>query len=172
MSKPPPAILEPDVAGKLLQKALASAEVAKTPLTIADAAARSGLSLRDAERGLHWLSAEYRGALRVTDQGELLFLFPHGFTQPWVTRDRMSRFFDKAGRVIAGVGRFIVRAWLTVVLLGYVAIFLAIVIGLTVAQSNNNNRSRGGFGGGLIYVVLRVLGDALFWTFHPFSPFA
>jgi hypothetical protein len=169
VSKPPPALLEPAVAGKLLQKALGDV---KAPLTIADAAAKSGLALRDAERGLHWLSAEYRGTLRVTDQGELLFGFPTGFTQPWVTRDAISRFFDKAGKVLVGVGRFVVRAWLTIVLLAYVAIFLAVVIGLTVAQSNSNNRSRSSFDGGLIYVVLRVLGDALFWTFHPFSPFA
>jgi hypothetical protein len=174
VSKAPPALLEPAVAGKLLEKALggASGGGPKSPLTIADAAAKSGLALRDAERGLHWLSAEYRGALRVTDQGELLFVFPHGFAQPWVTRDATARFFQKAGKVLAGVGRFVVRAWLTIVLLAYVGIFLAAVIGLTVAQSNNNNRSRGGFGGGLIYVVLRVLADALFWTFHPFSPFA
>ena len=173
MSNHPPALLEPEVAGKLLQKALEKADKQPlAPLTVADAATRSGLSLRDAERGLHWLSAEYRGALRVTDQGELLFVFPHGFAQPWVTRDAVSRFFDRAGHVLAGVGRFVVRAWLTVVLLAYVAIFLAVVIGLTVAQSNGNNRSRGNFGGGLVFVVLRVLGDALFWTFHPFSPFA
>ena len=45
------------------------------PLTVADATAPSGLPLRDAERGLHELVAEYRGHLRVTDEGELLYSF-------------------------------------------------------------------------------------------------
>src|SRR5205823_2988450 len=119
------------------------------------------------------LVREYRGQLRVTDKGELLFVFPTMFTQPWKTRDALSSFFARIGRGIAGVGRFVVRAWLTIALLGYVAIFLAIAIGLMFASAsgNNNNRNRGGaFGGELVYVVLRVLGDALFWTFHPFSP--
>jgi hypothetical protein len=162
--------MDPPAAAKVLLAAIAHPE---KPLTLADAAAQSGLALRDAERGLHELVREYRGQLRVTDKGELLFVFPTRFTQPWKTRDALSSFFARIGRGIVGVGRFVVRAWLTIALLGYVAIFLAVAIGLMFASanSNNNNRSRGGaLPGELIYVVLRVLGDALFWTFHPFSP--
>ena len=162
--------MEPAAAAKVLRAAIAHPE---KPQTIADAAAQSGLALRDAERGLHELVREYRGQLRVTDKGELLFLFPTKFTQPWKTRDALSDFFARIGRGLAGLGRFVVRAWLTIALLGYVAIFLAVAIGLMFASANgnNNNRNRSvGVPGELIYVVLRVLGDALFWTFHPFSP--
>jgi hypothetical protein len=55
-----------------------------------------------------------------------------------------------------------------------VAIFLAVLVGMMFANQNDRGDRRGGRmpGGGLIFVLLRVLGDALFWTFHPFSPFA
>jgi hypothetical protein len=144
------------------------------PLTIADAATKSGLALRDAERGLHFLSAEYRGQLRVTDKGELLFVFPTRFEKPWVTRDWLSRVAGKVGRFFAGLMRFIVRAWLTIVLLAYVAVFLAIVIGLVFARASNNssNDRDNGQGGRIVVSILRVVADALFWTFHPFSPFS
>jgi hypothetical protein len=165
-----PGLLSPPDAGRALAKALTDP---RAPLTVADAAAASGLALRDAERGLQWLSAEYRGHLRVTESGELLFVFPNGFTKPWETKDRISGLLSAMGRGAMGALRFIVRAWVMIVLVGYVAIFLAAVIGLMFANQGDRNDRRGRLPGGeLAAVFLRVLADALFWTFHPFSPFA
>jgi hypothetical protein len=141
--------------------------------TIADAAAKGGLAFRDAEAGLHALLSEYRGHLRVTSEGELLFRFPAGFTKPWETRTRIAETWERTARVLLGVGRFVVRAWLSIVLIAYALIFLALVIGLMFARSNDSRDSRGGVGGfELGWVFFRIVSDALFWTFHPFSPFA
>jgi hypothetical protein len=156
-------------AAKVLEGALAGH---RGDLTIADASAKSGLPLRDAERGLHALVSEYRGHLRVTSEGELLFRFPNGFTKPWETRTKIQNALRKAGKTLVGVGRFVVRAWIAIVLIAYVAIFVALMIAMMFAQSNDNRRSRSSFGDGLAFVFLRIVGDALFWTFHPFSPFA
>jgi hypothetical protein len=170
VSTPSPTFMDPAEAGRQLQAALKDP---RTPVTIADAATMSGLALRDADRGLHWLSSEYRGHLRVSESGELVFLFPNGFTKPWETRDRFSRIFGAIGRGAMGALRLIVRAWVMVVLLGYVALFLAVVIGMMFANQNDRGGRRGRLPGGeLGLVFLRVLADALFWTFHPFSPFA
>jgi hypothetical protein len=166
-----PTSLEPEDAAKTL---IGSLPDPRSPHTVADAAAASGLALRDAERGLTWLTQEYRGHLRVTDGGDLLYLFPFGFTQPWKTHDALARAGAAVSRAAVGALRFIVRAWLMIVLLAYVAIFLAILIGMTFASQNSRDDRRGSSGGlsGVGFVLLRVLGDALFWTFHPFSPFA
>jgi hypothetical protein len=166
--------MSPPEAGRALAKALTDTRPhPPTPLTVADAAAASGLALRDAERGLQWLSAEYRGHLRVSESGELVFIFPSGFTKPWETRDRVSRVLSSIGRAAMGALRFIVRAWVMIVLVGYVAIFVAVLIGMMFANQNGRNDRRGRLPGGeLAFVFLRVLSDALFWTFHPFSPFA
>jgi hypothetical protein len=130
--------------------------------TIADATAKSGLALRDAERGLHALVSEYRGHLRVTSEGDLLFRFPNGFTKPWLVRSTIERAADAAARGFIGALRFVVRAWITIVLVAYVAIFLAIMIGLLFARgSSDDRRDRGDFGFGG-YIVFRVLADALF----------
>jgi hypothetical protein len=154
---------------------------AKTPapenltLTVADAAAQTGLALRDAESGLKWLSTEYRGQLRVTSEGELVHVFPSGFAKPWEgpeTRRRMAR---AVGRALMGTLRFVVRAWVAIVLVGYAALFLALLLGLTFARQGNDSNSRrddGLPGGALAYAFFRVVGDALFWTFHPWSPFS
>jgi hypothetical protein len=163
--------MAPAKAGGILQEKLDP----KVPVTVADAAARGGLALRDAEAGLTWLSSEYRGQLRVTADGDLVHLFPTGFTKPWESRDARRRLFGAIGRGAVGLMRFVVRAWVAIVLVGYAAIFLALILGMTFAQQNNDSRSRdrdGLPGGAIAYAFLRVLGDALFWTFHPWSPFS
>jgi len=162
--------MDPRAAAKVLEGSLRDPG---KPLTIADAATQSGLALRDAERGLHALTSEYRGHLRVTEDGDLLFLFPYGFTKPWETRDAVAAALRAIGRGASGVARFLVRAWLTIAIFAYAAIFLGILIGLTLARQGSSSSRDDGFpGASLVYVVFRVLGDALFWTFHPFSPLA
>lgn len=140
--------------------------------TVADAAAASGLSLARAEEGLHELVSEYRGHLRVTEDGDILFRFPHGFTKPWETTDAFARFFARIGSGFAGVLRFIVRAWVAIVLVGYVAIFVALAIAMLFARSGSDRESRSSGGGWIVYGLFRMVSEALFWTFHPFSPFA
>jgi hypothetical protein len=145
----------------------------QNPLTVADAAAKAGLALRDAESGLTWLSSEYRGQLRVTSEGQLVHVFPTGFTKPWETYDAMRRIWRAAAKGLAGAVRFMVRAWVAVVLVAYAAIFVALILGMTFARQGNDSRRNDGLpGGALAYAFLRVVGDALFWTFHPWSPFS
>src|ERR1700733_11978920 len=160
--------MEPHEAAKVLEGALKDP---RAPVTVADAAAASGLALRDAERGLNWLTSTYRGHLRVTEEGQLLHFYPYGFTKPWETRDRVRDALRATGRVMGGVARFVVRAWLTIAIFAYAGAFLAILLGLMLARQGSS--SRDDFpGSALLYVVFRVLADALFWTFHPFSPLA
>ncbi len=145
-----------------------------TPLTVADAAAKAGLALRDAESGLQWLSKEYRGQLRVTSEGQLVHVFPTGFSKPWEVREAWQRTLDATGHALLATVRFVVRAWVAIVLVGYVAVFVALILGLTFArQGNDSRRSNDGLpGGALAYGLMRVVSDALFWTFRPWSPFS
>src|SRR4051794_22421400 len=63
----PPESMEPDAAANVIRETLPAT---RSPVTVADVAARCGLPLRDADRGLHWLLSEYRGHLRVTAEGD------------------------------------------------------------------------------------------------------
>lgn len=161
-----PKFMDPPKAAAALRSVLDP----RAMVTVADASAKSGLALRDAERGLQALTHEYRGQLRVTGEGELVYRFPFGFDKPWETRDAIDRFFGKVSRGFVGVMRFVARAWIAIVLVGYVAVFVALMLAMMFAsRSNDNNNSRRSTGG--FEVLFRVLADAMFWTFHPFSPF-
>ncbi|MEI8258359.1 MAG: hypothetical protein WCJ30_22005, partial [Deltaproteobacteria bacterium] len=141
------------------------------PVTIADAATRSGLPLREAERGLHWLTREYRGHLRVTNDGDLLFLFPHGFTRPWVVPTALGNAARAVGRGAKKVVRFALRAWLSIVMLLYVLAFVAVLVVMLVGSSTgSDDRKSSSKGGGLLNVIggmLRMLAEVMFWTSRP-----
>ena len=158
--------MEPAAAADVLQRKIADPT---RPMTIADASVASGLALRDAESGLHWLTSEYRGHLRVTEDGDLVHVFPNGFTKPWESREATWRVLSSIGKTLLGVGRFIVRAWLLIAMIAYALIFVAVILALTFARGSND-RDGGSMGFGLLGGLLRAIGDAMFWTFHPFSP--
>jgi hypothetical protein len=144
------AVLEPRLAGF------------RGDLTVADGAARGGLALRDAEVGLRWLASERGGQLKATETGELLYAFPAGLVEP-ERPGGLTRFLRAAGRALTSVGRFVVRAWVSVVMVTYALGFVAVAIALA--------SSREGEGAGDALVgVLDVIVEALYWTFHPFSP--
>ena len=168
--------MDPAKAGEAIRAKVEANPPAAGPLTVTltapDASAKTGLPLRDAESGLKWLSSEYRGQLRVTNDGDLVHVFPTGFTKPWVGAEARRRMTRAVGRAVAGALRFVVRAWVAVVLVSYAAIFLALLIGMTLARQADSRNDRGLPGGALAYGFLRVVGDALFWTFHPWSPFS
>jgi hypothetical protein len=154
-------------AADVLRRTLANPE---KPFTVADASVASGLPLRDAEAGLNLLTSEYRGHLRVTEDGDLVHLFPTGFTKPWQTQEFLAKVAGTVGRALVAVGRFVVRAWLLIVMVSYALLFLALMIGLTVTRQGSSDDRNGSAGLGIVAALFRMLADALFWTFHPFSP--
>lgn len=157
--------MDPSAAADVLRRTLPHPE---RPMTVADASVASGLAFRDTEAGLTWLTSEYRGHLRVTEDGDLLHFFPHGFHKPWEASLRRSRALRAAGRTALAAGRFIVRAWLLVAMVGYAVALLALIVGLTVARQGGERGA--GHGLSIVGALFRAIGDALFWTFHPFSP--
>jgi hypothetical protein len=145
---------------KVLEKTLARA---KGELTVADAAAQSGLPLRDAEEGLRYLAIEFGGHLAATEKGEVLYSFPRGLERPPEKR-WWRRGLRAIGNGVLGLGRFVVRAWVSIVLVGYALAFLALLIAMALKSDRDDGP------GEAIGIVLRVIAEALYWTFHPFSP--
>ncbi len=155
--------LAPDAAADALREALAGH---KGDLTIADAAARSGLALRDAELGLHRLLQLHRGHLSVTQRGELLFRFPNGLVRQFAGAQAMLRWLGGAG---LGVLRWTARLGLTLFLLGYgslAALGISLGIALAIAALTEDATPFEGVGY-ILWGVLELFSDALYWSFHP-----
>ena len=140
-------------------------------ITLADVATKTGLSLGDAKEGLTHLLAEFRGGLMATADGELLYSFPSGFAEPWERQEKWDLLVQKVKKSVLGVMKLVVRAWISIVMVAYVVIFALILIALTFSKSSEREE-RSSFSGGLMtHMLMRMVLDAIFWTFHPFSPF-
>lgn len=134
----------------------------KGDLTVADGAARAGLSLRDAEAALRVLASERGGHLAATEKGEVVYSFPRGLVAPKAP-GALARAARAVGRGLASVGRFVVRAWVSVVMVGYVVVFAGVALALA-AKSDDNDV------GDVLAAIFRVVFEAFYWTVHPFSP--
>ncbi|HEY0137135.1 MAG TPA: hypothetical protein VGB85_23790 [Nannocystis sp.] len=158
----PARTLEPAAAAEVLRGALGEH---RGDLTIADAAARAGLALRDAELGLHALLRAQRGHLSVTASGELLFRFPEGLQRQHTTAMRIAR---AVGGGALAVARWSARIALTVFLLGYSVLFVLVMfvgaIALAFAAESEDPAVAIGY---LLWHVVELLGDALYWSVHP-----
>jgi hypothetical protein len=153
-------VKEKPPAAKVLEKTLARF---RGDLTVADAAAKAGLPLREAEEGLQYLAAEYSGHLAATSKGELIYSFPEGLVRPAETRlwRRAARGVVNA---VLATGRFVLRAWVSVVLVGYALVFLVLLLAVALRSDDRDGP------GEALGIVFRLVAEALFWTFHPFSP--
>lgn len=160
MTQAPARLLDADAAAAVLRGVLGG-QVAD--LTIADAAARSGLSLRDAETGMHRLLLVHRGHLSVTDKGELLFRFPQGVALTQKSELRAVGLW--LGRAALTAVRWLLRLGLTIFLVGYSLFFTLVIVLMLLAISAI---AGGDFdvGDGIGH-VFGGLGDAIFWCFHP-----
>lgn len=159
----PATSLAPDAAAEVLRGALTGHS---GDLTLADAAARSGLALRDAELGLHRLLQLHRGHLSVTQTGELLFRFPSGLVRQFAGAQGLLRWLGRAG---LGVVRWTARTSLTLFLLGYgslAALGISVGVALSVAALTEDATPFEGIGY-LLWAVLDLFADALYWSFHP-----
>ncbi len=140
-------------------------------LTLEDASTISGLSLSDAKQGLNYMLAEYRGSLSVSSEGELLYAFPSGFSKPWQTEERFKLLWQKFKTAGLGILKLLVRAWISIVMVGYVVIFALILIAITFSKSSDRDEGPSFSSQLMFHTLLRLILDSLFWTFHPFSPF-
>jgi hypothetical protein len=134
--------------------------------TIPDIVAATAMSIRDAETTVKRMLDTYRGHLRVTESGELLYYFPEGF------RDRRRGIAARLGRALRFTGRLVARgsavlfkAWIVVMLVGYFALFIALLVAAVVASvavsvagrgEGSRSRSRGG-GFGMLYLTSRLI---------------
>jgi hypothetical protein len=132
--------------------------------TAADVCAATALPLARAGELLPKAADEYSGHLRVTQSGEILYHFPNGFTS---RRRGLFAGIKKAAGFCASALKtalvFLFKVWITVMLVGYFVLFMALALAsvfLTVAAQSrsSNNRGRGSFGlsGNLFSLIWRI----------------
>jgi len=129
---------------------------------VADLVAFTGLPKHQVETELPAVADEYRGRLKVTESGEILYSFPQGYS----SRYRgfvpgFKRFWKGLVKVLSTVLAFLFKIWIMVMLVGYFVLFLALAVLAIVASiagskaDSRSSRSRSGGGG--VFLATRML---------------
>ncbi len=142
--------------------------------TVADLIAATGLPAVQVQQGIREVADEYGGHLRVTESGEILYHFPQGLRSrsrgpAAALRRTVAAAARTAGRVLA----WAFKAWITVMLVGYFVLFVAIVvlaalasIAMSAAGRNEDRRGGGAFS---FYLAARLF-ETFLWIWFARGP--
>ncbi|HUZ17010.1 MAG TPA: hypothetical protein VMV68_01400 [Spirochaetia bacterium] len=153
---------------KVKNKVVAALKKRKLESTVADLVAGTGLPTNQVQESIKAVADEYRGQMRVTESGEILYYFPSGM------RSRLKGFGPTLRRVLRKVGStsarilsFLFKIWIMVMLVGYFVIFVGLLLLAMLASvaasaasqqgGGNRSRSRDGFGFGGFFLMTRVI---------------
>ncbi len=120
--------------------------------TLADLVAATGLPHFQVQQAIKHVCDEYRGHLRVTESGEILYYFPYGMksTQRGFVPGA-KRFFGRLITAAAALFSLLFKVWIMLMLVGYFLLFLALLLVALLASvvvivggGRREGRSRGG----------------------------
>ncbi len=147
-------------------KIVAALRKRKLEATVTDLVATTGLPNYQVQHSMNSVADEYRGQMRVTESGEILYYFPQGFRSRYRgLGPGLKRAFKSFLRGAAKVLSFLFKIWIVVMLVGYFVLFvgllllamLASVAGSAASNSSGRGRGRDGFGFGGFFIVTRVV---------------
>lgn len=153
----------------------------KREATIADLVADTGLPTYQVEETIKEIVNDYRGHMKVTESGEVLYHFPYGMrNQVRGAIPRAKRFLRKAGSWFGRVLKVGFKVWTMVMLVGYFVVFVLLLLLAMMASmaaqakggGDGGGGGRGGMGGfGMFYLTTRLAQTFLYlWMFSGGRP--
>ena len=144
--------------------------------TIADLIAATGLPAVQVQEGIREVADEYDAQLRVTESGEVLYHFPRGMR----SRKRgpgaaARRAIGRAARVAGRVLTWAFKAWITVMLVGYFVLFVAIVVlaalaSMAMSAAGRSDGRRDGGGGFFSFYLAARMFELFLWLWFARGP--
>uniref|UniRef100_A0A2P2MW36 Uncharacterized protein MANES_08G025400 n=1 Tax=Rhizophora mucronata TaxID=61149 RepID=A0A2P2MW36_RHIMU len=132
-------------------------------VTIGDVAGRAGLKLNEAQKALQALAADTDGFLEVSDEGDLLYVFPKDYRSKLAAKSfrmKIEPLIDKA----KSVADYLIRATFGTTLIASIVLVYTTIIALMSSRSEEDNRGRrGGRSYGSGFTLYFSPTDFLFW---------
>jgi hypothetical protein len=145
------------------QKVVNSLKRKKNGTTVADISADTALSLVTVRELLPKAADEYSGHLQVTESGEILYLFPAGFSSRYRGLGaKLKKIFGFLKTALKATLVFLFKVWIMVMLIGYFILFIVIALAgvfLSIAaqsKSSGNNRRGGSSGVDIFSLIWRI----------------
>lgn len=130
--------------------------------TVADIVAKTALPLQTVRELVPIAADEYSARLEVTESGEILYSFPHGFVSKYRGfRAGLRKAGEKLKKGIKIAASWVFKVWILLMLVGYFVFFMlialaALVLSMAASTSSNNRSSRRDDGIGGLFLASRI----------------
>ncbi|CAN7141930.1 unnamed protein product [Brassica rapa subsp. narinosa] len=135
-------------------------------VTVGDVASRAGLNVTQAQTALQALAADTDGFLEVSDEGDVLYVFPRDYRSKLATKSlrvQIEPFLEKA----KGAADYLTRVSFGTALIASIVIVYTTIIVLISSRSEDDNRQRRrgrGYDSGFNFYINPI---DLFWYWDP-----
>ncbi|XP_021728638.1 uncharacterized protein At5g03900, chloroplastic-like [Chenopodium quinoa] len=119
-------------------------------VTIGDVASKAGLKLNEAQKALQALATDTEGFLEVSDEGDVLYVFPKDYRSRLVGKSFRMKIEPWADKAKSGAEYLIRVSFGTTLIASIILVFTAILIAASSGSEDDSRKRRGGrsFGSG------------------------
>lgn len=137
-------------------------------VTIGDVSSKAGIKLSEAQKALQALAADTNGFLEVSDEGDVLYVFPKDYRSKLATKSlrlKIEPVVEKA----KSAAEYVIRvSFGTALVASIVLVFTTIVAILSSSRSDEDNRGRRGGRSFDTGVSFYLSPSDLFWYWDPY----
>lgn len=136
-------------------------------VTIGDVASKAGLKLNEAQRALQALAADTDGFLEVSDEGDVLYVFPKDYRAKLTAKSfrmKIEPLFEKT----KAVAEYLVRVSFGTALIASIVLVYTTIIALLSSRSDEDNRGRRGGRSYDTGFTFYFTPSDLFWYWDPY----
>lgn len=164
----PGGIVETDkLPSDVRKRAMDAVDACGGRVTIGDVASKGGLKLNEAQKALQALAADTNGFLEVSDEGDVLYVFPKDYRAKLAAKSfriKLEPFVEKA----KSAAEYLVRVSFGTALIASIVLVYTTIIALLSSRSDEDNRGRRGgrsYDSGFTFYLNPA---DLFWYWDPY----
>ncbi|WJZ93609.1 hypothetical protein VitviT2T_012536 [Vitis vinifera] len=164
----PGGIVETDkLPSNVRKRAMDAVDACGGRVTIGDVASKGGLKLNEAQKALQALAADTNGFLEVSDEGDVLYVFPKDYRSKLAAKSfriKLEPFVEKA----KSAAEYLVRVSFGTALIASIVLVYTTIIALLSSRSDEDNRGRRGgrsYDSGFTFYLNPA---DLFWYWDPY----
>ncbi|XP_058003402.1 uncharacterized protein At5g03900, chloroplastic isoform X2 [Hevea brasiliensis] len=149
------------------KRAMEAVDACGGRVTIGDVASRAGLNLNQAQKTLQALAADTDGFLEVSDEGDVLYVFPKDYQSKLAAKSfrmKVEPLIEKA----KATAEYLIRVSFGTALIASIVIVYTTIIALLSSRSEEDNRGRRGgrsYDSGFTFYFSPT---DLFWYWDPY----
>ncbi|KAG9459103.1 hypothetical protein H6P81_003611 [Aristolochia fimbriata] len=148
------------------KRAMEAVEFYRGRVTIGDVASKGGLKLNEAEKALQALAADTGGFLEVSDEGDVLYVFPKDYRAKLTGKSfrmKIEPLLEKSKAIF----EYLIRVSFGTALVASIVIVYTSIITLISSRSDEDNRGRRG-GRSYDSSIAVFFPSDLFWYWDPY----